>query len=920
MADIFLKLLNMSFTASFLIVAVLVLRLVLKKAPRQAICVLWGLVALRLICPFSIESVLSLIPSAEPIPMVENYYEEIPQIESGVGFIDNTVNPIISENLAPNIGESVNPLQVWLAVGSFVWVIGLLCMLLYAGISYFRVYRKVRISVRLEEKIYLCDEIDTPFIFGVIRPRIYLPSGMEENVSKYVIAHEKAHLKRLDHLWKPFGFLLLSVYWFHPLLWVAYVMLCRDIELACDERVIKDMGTEDKKAYSMALVSCSASRRMIAACPLAFGEVGVKARVKSVLNYRKPSFWILLVVVVAVAVVAVLFMTNPVDGQEDSKNQNETVEDTSQLAESEPIETADEVSEAEEDRTEQSNALLLDKYADSSQLETREGVGAEEFVFEDRRFICEETVQDELEYLIYNYYYFSSTGGYDKLFDLLGDNESLKIAVQNERDNFEEGIYMSEYCIHELETLPIDAVQTASDATKKYISNALEKYDLAEYAIVKADISWKHNVVSLAQGPQLGDGRYARYYLVAKGETESSFKIYEVFWEDFYSPDMQAQMTEELPTIEAVMDRILSAIPLEEATPLTTTADLPGGDQLYFLDTTEDGTYLEDGTFSEDGTYSLYGFHSDEYDYTGLLINYKINGQDNWNYITDIEHWIGYEFPRIAEAEDGGLFLTYCYGGGTGVHMDRFFYFKADETGTLERYELTVDSLMEQAEELVSFTMDKEKEVVQIFDREGGRKEHFASVPYEDALNGQEYTIKGIYCDSCQVKFILEPNMLILGYGFSVEESVMPVWIGELAFRIGVEQDGDEVKLVLSEVSTYERGGVIDLLPNAREIDSEDAAVALVTEQVITAYENAYGAYTPSDVEPTLYSEDSERLAYIIPRLAVREETDEYYVIPVIWDFRVYKNTGEVKVFYNGIDPMEYTFDPANPAHLAFAG
>ena len=358
MADIFLKLLNMSFTASFLIVAVLVLRLVLNKAPRQAICVLWGLVALRLICPFSIESVLSLIPSAEPIPVVENYYEEIPRIESGVGFIDNTVNPIISENLAPNIGDSVNPLQVWFAVGSFVWVIGLLCMLLYAGISYLRVYRKVRISVRLEEKIYLCDEIDTPFILGVIRPRIYLPSGMEENVSKYVIAHEKAHLKRLDHLWKPFGFLLLSVYWFHPLLWVAYVMLCRDIELACDERVIKDMGAEDKKAYSMALVSCSASRRMIAACPLAFGEVGVKARVKSVLNYRKPSFWIILVVVVAVAVVAVLFMTNPVDGQDVPDKQSEAEQEPSQSVETDKVGEADATLESDIARAEEINKRL----------------------------------------------------------------------------------------------------------------------------------------------------------------------------------------------------------------------------------------------------------------------------------------------------------------------------------------------------------------------------------------------------------------------------------------------------------------------------------------------------------------------------------------------------------------------------------
>jgi len=204
--------------------------------------------------------------------------------------------------------------------------------------------------------------------------------------------------------------------------------------------------------------------------------------------------------------------------------------------------------------------------------------------------------------------------------------------------------------------------------------------------------------------------------------------------------------------LEEVMERIEEAIPLKEATPLTTTADLPAGDQLYFLDATADGKY------------SLYGFRSDEYYYTGLLINYKLNGRDYRNYITDIEHWIGYEFPCIAEAPDGGLFMTYCFGGGTGTHVDRFFYFKANEDGSLKRYELTTDSVMEQAEELVSFNMDTDNKVVKIFDREDGKKEHFASVPYEDALNGQEYNIKGIYCDSCQVKFMLEPNMLILGY------------------------------------------------------------------------------------------------------------------------------------------------------------
>ena len=879
---IFQNILNMSFSASFLIIAVLILRVLLKRAPRQVVCLLWGLVALRLICPFSVESVTSLIPSVEPIPDGFEYMAS-PRIESGIEFIDHSVNPVIEQPLGPNTFEATNQLVIWVAIGGMVWMIGVLILLVYAGISYLLLYRKVRVSVPTGEKIYQCDDIESPFILGIIRPRIYLPSGMEDAVSRYVIAHERAHLKRLDHWWKPFGYLLLAVYWFNPLMWLAYVLLCRDIEMACDERVVRDMELEDKKAYSRALVSCSVTRKMIAACPLAFGEAGVKTRVKSVLNYRKPSFWIILLALVAFLGVVIFFMTNPVSEKE-----------ASDLV-----------------QTEELNKLLTAKYVDIDQLEPREGIGNEELVYEDRLFVCEDNVQNELEHLGYLNYQLDSAGDYDSKYEIWMENETGLISMRNEKKAFEEGLYMSEYRIHELETLSLEAVLNASDSTKTYILEQSEKYNLVEVAVVKVDVSWVHNPRSLDRHPQFGNGRYIRYYVVGRPQADSDFKLCEVFWEDGYNIDMQKE-TEEPPTLEEVMKRIEEAIPLEEATPLTTTADLPGGDQLYFLDATADGKY------------SLYGFHSDEYYYTGLLINYRLNGRDYRNYITDIEHWIGYEFPRIAEAENGDLFMTYCFGGGTGTHVDRFFYFKANETGNLERYELTTDSVLEQAKELVAFNMDTDNKVVEIFDREGGKKEHFASIPYEDALNGQEYNIKGIYCDSCQVKFMLEPNLLILGYGFFVEESVMPVHIGELAFQIGVEYKGNEVKLVINDVSTFERG-IIEPLPAELSVEkngvgSKEDAVALVCEQLIKAYENVHGPYVPSDVEPNFYSDDSERLAYIIPRLEVREETDEYYVIPVMWDFRVYKSTGEVKVYYNGIDPFEYTFDPTNPNHLAFSG
>ena len=310
MEAVFLKILNMSITASWLVLAVIVSRFLLKKAPKAFTVILWGLVGIRLILPFSFESVLSLVPSAETVPS-DIIYSPAPEINSGWAVLNSAVNPIISETLSPNEISSVNPMEVVTLVASLIWIAGAAAMLLYTAISYLRFRGKVRESIPLKENIYLCDGIGTPFILGVLRPRIYLPSNISKADMEYVIAHERAHLKRHDHLWKPLGFLLLSVYWFNPALWIAYILLCRDIELACDEKVIKDKGVEIKKSYSTALVNCSVPRKMIAACPLAFGEGSVKGRIKSVLNYKKPAFWIIIVAVIACIAVAACFLTNP---------------------------------------------------------------------------------------------------------------------------------------------------------------------------------------------------------------------------------------------------------------------------------------------------------------------------------------------------------------------------------------------------------------------------------------------------------------------------------------------------------------------------------------------------------------------------------------------------------------------------------
>ncbi len=300
----------MSISASYLVLAVLILRPLLKKAPRWISVLLWGIVALRLVCPFSIESVMSLIPNAQTVSpdiMTDN----TPSVNTGIPIVNNTLNPIIGESFAPNPGDSVNPLQVWIPILASIWVLGMLALAVYAVVSYLKVKRSIGTAVLYEGNIYQSESVVSPFVLGLIKPKIYIPFNMNETDLPHVIAHERGHISRRDHIWKPIGFLLLTVYWFNPLMWLGYILLCRDIELACDERVVKGLDREARADYSQALLACSVNRRMIAACPIAFGEVGVKDRVKSVLNYKKPAFWIIIVAIVACVVVAVCFLTNP---------------------------------------------------------------------------------------------------------------------------------------------------------------------------------------------------------------------------------------------------------------------------------------------------------------------------------------------------------------------------------------------------------------------------------------------------------------------------------------------------------------------------------------------------------------------------------------------------------------------------------
>jgi len=314
MSELFLTVLNMSLTAGWLIGVVLILRLLLKKAPKWASVLLWGIAALRLILPFSMESAVSLVPETQ---WVERQPSEIPEIPDEILLTPDVITDTeFGENITVIQQDNTVQLEIHekpdlIGIFSYIWLGGGALMLLYAAVSAVRLRLRVASAVLLRDNIYQSEHIPTPFVLGIIQPRIYVPFSLDESALPHVIAHENAHIRRWDHIWKPLGFLILAVHWFNPLVWVGYILLCRDIEAACDEKVVGSLDDIDRADYSQALLTCSTGRRLISACPLAFGEVSVKERVKNVLSYKKPALWILLSAVIVCAVFAVCFLTDP---------------------------------------------------------------------------------------------------------------------------------------------------------------------------------------------------------------------------------------------------------------------------------------------------------------------------------------------------------------------------------------------------------------------------------------------------------------------------------------------------------------------------------------------------------------------------------------------------------------------------------
>lgn len=317
MADVFIKTLNMGIAASWLILAVVVLRILLKRAPKRFRLLLWAVVGLRLVLPVSIESALSLVPSTQTLPEGV-MYAAAPELNTGIAALNDAINPAFTAAFAPEPAASANPLQVLLPVASVIWLAGAAAMLLWALVSWLRLRRRVAEAVKLGGNVFESERVASPFVLGLIRPRIYLPFGLDEGAREQVLTHERAHIARGDHVIKPLGWLILAVYWYNPLVWLAYVLFCRDIELACDERVIRRLPVSGRADYSQALLDLSRPRHGVGACPLAFGESAVKGRVKSVLTYKRPAFWLIMLAALLCIGAAVCFLTDPKARADDS--------------------------------------------------------------------------------------------------------------------------------------------------------------------------------------------------------------------------------------------------------------------------------------------------------------------------------------------------------------------------------------------------------------------------------------------------------------------------------------------------------------------------------------------------------------------------------------------------------------------------
>lgn len=704
MEGVFIKLLNLSIQASILIVVVLLLRFILNKSPKWMKCLLWALVAIRLVCPFSIESIFSLSPDAEVVSM--DNYVGMPNIQSEAAGADRSVNEYaeIHDNEAVTAEKkNTNPFHIL----SIIWSVGIVILAVYALGSCLKIWRRVKLSIRTTENIYICDRIESPFIFGIIKPRIYLPSGISEEQKESVIAHEQAHLKRLDHFWKPFGFCLLTVYWFNPLCWLAYILLCRDIELACDEKVIKNMDVTQKKIYSQVLLSFSESQKQILACPLAFGEVGVKERIRSILNYKKPAFWIIAVAIVSMIVTSVLFLTSP---------KKKTYEITFHIpagCENQLVFSDEEISSLKKNISFSVGRDIGDTEIQLKGVEGKEEGAYDEPVYVTSGMSAKMQVERGAWYRVG--IYASNDTVEEKTVHVSVKNVEVRIAANKETTAENEPL--QDMIKVSAPTIDLSSSTGADGSTMYYADENMfifgGYYGLFVYDVTKNQITRSVDLAPIGCNDTQGDNAceivatedgskvllstassnmmyvysvadnqmwrepynldgydlYRDKYTDQAGfdgkrapyEKDSDIRFYclvndTTIGELGYAMDIQSSyhtiFKETNSIYHNVLSEVVSRVGLENAYSWNNTVEF-----------TEDAEVLIKMANDETGEYEVYGIMSAEYGAFGLLLNDKIDGEDNWNFAYVPWFYSGAPDgqPVLEQTSDGKFLFTYVY-------------------------------------------------------------------------------------------------------------------------------------------------------------------------------------------------------------------------------------------------------------------
>ena len=704
MEGVFIKLLNLSIQASILIVVVLLLRFILNKSPKWMKCLLWALVAIRLVCPFSIESIFSLAPDAEVVNM--DNYVGMPNIQSEAAGTDRSVNKYVETHDNEGVAvekKNTNPIYFL----SIIWSVGIVILAVYALGSCLKIWRRVKLSIRTTENIYICDRIDSPFIFGIIKPRIYLPSGISEEQKESVIAHEQAHLKRLDHFWKPFGFCLLTVYWFNPLCWLAYILLCRDIELACDEKVIKNMDVTQKKIYSQVLLSFSESQKQILACPLAFGEVGVKERIRSILNYKKPAFWIIAVAIVSMIVTSVLFLTSP---------KKKTYEITFHIpagCENQLVFSDEEISSLKKNISFSVGRDIGDTEIQLKGVEGKEEGAYDEPVYVTPGMSAKMQVERGAWYRV-GIYASNDTSG-EKTVHVSVKNVEVRIAANKETTAENEPL--QDMIKVSAPTIDLSSSTGADGSTMYYADENMfifgGYYGLFVYDVTKNQITRSVDLAPIGCNDTQGDNaceivatedgskvllstassNMMYVYSVADNQMwrepynldgydlyrdkytdqagfdgkrapygkDGDIKFYclvndTTIGELGYAMDIQSSyhtiFKETNSIYHNVLSEVVSRVGLENAYSWNNTVEF-----------TEDAEVLIKMANDETGEYEVYGIMSAEYGAFGLLLNDKIDGEDNWNFAYVPWFYSGAPDgqPVLEQTSDGKFLFTYVY-------------------------------------------------------------------------------------------------------------------------------------------------------------------------------------------------------------------------------------------------------------------